>query len=679
MKEVKDPEQFVEDVRERWEKLKLSASCCRRDCTKIISERELNTHLLDIEYFRSLGHRAFKGWVRSIFFVLRPNIKKKGREEKGNKVYSFGLPSIKYVLCHSAFCALVGVSRNTLAEMVRTPPHSARPNVHGNFGKTPPNALTSEQKNLVVSFFTGIAEKEGVPNPRFALDKTNDDEDEDYLNIIHLPPSYTINALYIRYRKSTEDPIGRTSFRVLFKNEPTLAHIKLSKRTRGMCEVCKSLRLSLQRASSDERAASVMEGLRKHLQQAHDLRHIYTERVEEAELQWKLLTTRTLRVPVAAISFDYATQLSLPISAMETQAEYISSQFGMDVNLFGIVNEGEKHYYNYIYTEGYKHGSNHVISMVHAHLRHHSVTGNAQHLYVYTDSCGGQNRNKFVYSYFIHRVLAGFHDQITWCFLAVGHTKFSPDRSFGLVRSLLSKHTIISLPDLLTCINENIATSSEWRCSAEEVKDEDFRQWKVLFEESNIQALQGIKTMDIQEISFKAAMNDHGERRVKVSVVRVGEVDDVLEVCPMRQSLRKAEKDAGLSEVPWPSGDMVRNNLPPMLPRKLLSEARYGALQEIVAKFVGATDEQKGYYKGLKRVLTSSSSIDAHLTSPSAPSSPPPALSHDLPVSVSRSEMIANASPAGGSKKRVSRFYRDLEALPPRKRTSWKDRTFFEE
>lgn len=105
--------------------------------------------------------------------------------------------------------------------------------------------------------------------------------------------------------------------------------------------------------------------------------------------------------------------------------EYMANVFGLDVNLFGITDEGGKQYVNYLYTEGYKHGSNHVNSMVHHFLKTNTVIGNAQRLVIYTDSCGGQNRNQFVMFYLVQRVLQGYHDVIHWRFMSVGHSMYA--------------------------------------------------------------------------------------------------------------------------------------------------------------------------------------------------------------------------------------------------------------
>ena len=93
-----------------------------------------------------------------------------------------------------------------------------------------------------------------------------------------------------------------------------------------------------------------------------------------------------------------------------------------------------------MYTEGFGES---VISIVQHYLSLPAQyrVNSARKLAVYTDSCSGQNRNKFMHAYFIHRICAGYHDEISWNFMAVGHTKFSPDRGFALIRNAQKKRT----------------------------------------------------------------------------------------------------------------------------------------------------------------------------------------------------------------------------------------------
>jgi hypothetical protein len=57
--------------------------------------------------------------------------------------------------------------------------------------------------------------------------------------------------------------------------------------------------------------------------------------------------------------------------------------------------------------------------------------------------------------YLAWRVLTGLHDSITYCFMVAGHTKFSPDGFFGLIKLLLRKSEVDNLEDLIKVIQNS--------------------------------------------------------------------------------------------------------------------------------------------------------------------------------------------------------------------------------
>ena len=54
--------------------------------------------------------------------------------------------------------------------------------------------------------------------------------------------------------------------------------------------------------------------------------------------------------------------------------------------------------------------------------------------HLHTDNCSGQNKNRYIMQYLEWYVLSGLNISITLSFLIVGHTKFSPDWCFGLLK-----------------------------------------------------------------------------------------------------------------------------------------------------------------------------------------------------------------------------------------------------
>ena len=75
-------------------------------------------------------------------------------------------------------------------------------------------------------------------------------------------------------------------------------------------------------------------------------------------------------------------------------------------------------------------GANAVVSMLHHFFEVHGL---GEDVHLHADNCGGQNKNIMV-GYLLWRVLTGLHENITLSFMVAGHTKFSPDWCFGLLK-----------------------------------------------------------------------------------------------------------------------------------------------------------------------------------------------------------------------------------------------------
>ena len=74
------------------------------------------------------------------------------------------------------------------------------------------------------------------------------------------------------------------------------------------------------------------------------------------------------------------------------------------------------------------------------------------------DNCGGQNKNNFVIWYYCWRILCGMHDSILYSFLIAGHTKFSPDWCFGLIKQSFRRRYVSSLFDLMEAVDQSTVT-----------------------------------------------------------------------------------------------------------------------------------------------------------------------------------------------------------------------------
>ena len=82
-------------------------------------------------------------------------------------------------------------------------------------------------------------------------------------------------------------------------------------------------------------------------------------------------------------------------------------------------------------------------------------------MFLYADNCCGQNKNNCMLCYLAWRVMMGCHTQKTLTILVVGHTKFSPDWCFGLLKRLYRRTKLGSLQAIAQVINK----STECNCA----------------------------------------------------------------------------------------------------------------------------------------------------------------------------------------------------------------------
>lgn len=174
--------------------------------------------------------------------------------------------------------SLLGIAVRTLENNTGEPELTA-PRAHGLADAPSSNALSEDRLQAAVRFVLRVAEAEGVPNPRFGFSRSAEDGpdiiDNIIDNIIHLPPRFTLGVLYHDYCKfmstkgrEEELVVSDRTFQILFKERPELRHVKTSVRSRGVCELCKDLRLSLQACGTDARMAEVQNAYREHLNRA---------------------------------------------------------------------------------------------------------------------------------------------------------------------------------------------------------------------------------------------------------------------------------------------------------------------------------------------------------------------------------------------------------------------------
>ena len=129
----------------------------------------------------------------------------------------------------------------------------------------------------------------------------------------------------------------------------------------------------------------------------------------------------------------------------------------MKCAIFGVCCESIPQQINYLIDEAVDmgKGSNAIISMLHHFFTHHGLGEETVHLHA--DNCGGQNKNATMVQYLSWRAMTG--QQITFSFMIPGHTKFSPDWCFGLLKKKYRRSKVGGLTDLVGVVNESASVN----------------------------------------------------------------------------------------------------------------------------------------------------------------------------------------------------------------------------
>lgn len=156
-------------------------------------------------------------------------------------------------------------------------------------------------------------------------------------------------------------------------------------------------------------------------------------------------------------SFDYAQQVHLPSNPLQPGPIYflVPRKYG----LFGVCCEAIPRQVNFLIDEAHliSKGSNAVVSFLHFFFSNYGIGETDVHLHC--DNCSGQNKNRFVVWYCAWRVAMGLHKSITLNFLITGHTKFSPDWCFGLLKKAFRRHVVPAQSVLEEVVNGSSAVN----------------------------------------------------------------------------------------------------------------------------------------------------------------------------------------------------------------------------
>ena len=144
---------------------------------------------------------------------------------------------------------------------------------------------------------------------------------------------------------------------------------------------------------------------------------------------------------VACLSFDF--KQNLPLPHIPTSDIFYLRQLW--VYVFGLHNCGTNDASMYVWPESVaRRGSNEVVSCLHQYFQ--SLDG-VKSLYLFSDSCGGQNKNSTVIHYLYTIVKMGKFQNIQHIFPIRGHSFLPCDRDFAKTESKKKRVDRIYTPE----------------------------------------------------------------------------------------------------------------------------------------------------------------------------------------------------------------------------------------
>jgi hypothetical protein len=446
---------------------------CLKNCQKLLNHQEA---IKNRAFFRSLEKQERNYILLSIlkFMLTHSAFSLSGRSKKSRKRKKFDYCiSIDRPVCKTVFLFYYGETSKRLDRLKScVTKESLTPPIHGNSGRTPTNAYNMSDREKIKSFILNFAAIHGLPDPGRDIRKG-----KGKLRIL-LPSIMTYKSIHQQYSTNikalSESPVSYRTFLKIWQED--FSHIKFNNPRSDLCMTCEDFKKQLNQVTAildegkEKKQAQIHKKALDHLKHVKKERLLYQATTKVAKKHYKKLiaheTVTESNEPnskdiMAHYSWDFAQQIHYPFE--DQQVGPIFFKTPKKAQLFGICCEGIPRQYNYLINEdNYTDKSaNTVISLLDHFFTNYGLGEKWVHLTA--DNCVGQNKNNALIQYLMYRVLTGLHDRIELSFLVVGHTKFSPDGYFGLIKRHYRRSQVYTYEQLAHII-ESSTKNDHNRC-----------------------------------------------------------------------------------------------------------------------------------------------------------------------------------------------------------------------
>ncbi|XP_067939703.1 uncharacterized protein [Watersipora subatra] len=356
-------------------------------------------------------------------------------------------------ICRETFLFLNGIGKNTFQTLKRHYRTEGAVPRSFNYQGRNKRAVTSDDSKSIADFLDHITSIHSLDLPGRVSGFRREE-----LKI--LPSSFTVESIYELYKQKCQQAMlnfkCKSTFRAIWKE--LRPYLIITKPSTDLCWLCQKNNMAYLRSANQplHKRAAEIDQQRIHLEHARQAR----EYLNECILSSRQYLTQGLKLgantpltgpPIAHYGFDYAQQVHYPADPQQPGPLYFKTP--RKCALFGVVCDTFPAQVNYLIDEAAcaTKGANSVISYIHHYLETYGL-GEEKALF-HADNCCGQNKNNAVIQYLAWRVANGLHKEIELNFLVAGHTKFSCDYCFGLLKKKYRTNRVSSLSDIAEVVN----------------------------------------------------------------------------------------------------------------------------------------------------------------------------------------------------------------------------------
>lgn len=354
-------------------------------------------------------------------------------------------------ICKEMFMRLYGISYSRFRRLKEHyEKHGICPRQHGNTKRLPENTLSQSTVEDLHSFLANYVEENAITLPGRIPGFKSDD-------IKILSSSETKMSVWRVYSSACEaankQAVSYSKFLQLWGE--FYPNIVVAKPMTDLCMTCQQNTNKLQRVANlsyNEKSESI-KAHQDHINCAQAEREFYrkscTDSVKTLETNGTDAVLNRANRNACSLkatmhySFDYAQQVHVPSNPMQPGPIYFKTP--RKCGIFGVMCEAIPKQVNFVIDESASagKGANATISYLHYYFAHHGLGETDAHLNA--DNCAGQNKNNYFLWYLSWRTLMQLHDSILYSFLIAGHTKFGPDRCFGIIKKAFKVSYVSSL------------------------------------------------------------------------------------------------------------------------------------------------------------------------------------------------------------------------------------------